>query len=81
MNGKGTYLKGIRRVAEFYKCSTRTIQELVNNGTIPSYRIGRNRYFWSNEIDEALRDKTNDNKKSDRLKSLFIFSFLISKIF
>lgn len=61
---KGVYLKGIKRVAEFYKCSTASIQSLVNNGTIPSYRIGRNRYFWSNEIDNALRDKTYKNGKA-----------------
>lgn len=63
-NEKGTYLKGIRQVAKFYQCSTRSVQSLINNGIIPSYRIGRNRYFWSNEIDEALRDKTNENEKA-----------------
>lgn len=55
---KGTYLKGIRAVANYYKCSTASVQELVNDGKIPSYRIGRNRYFYSNEIDNALRDDT-----------------------
>lgn len=55
---KGTLLKGIKRAAEYYKCSTRTIQELVNNGTIPSYRLGKSRYFYSNEIDEALKDRS-----------------------
>lgn len=64
MNEKGTYLKGIRRVAEFYKCSTASIQKLVNNGTIPSYRIGHGRYFWSNEIDDALRDKIYEDNKA-----------------
>jgi len=57
---KGTLLKGIREVVAYYKSSTSTIQDLVNRGLIPSYRIGRNRYFYSGEIDEALRDRTND---------------------
>lgn len=60
--GKGTLLKGIKRVAEFYKCSVRTIQELVNKGIIPSYKLGRNRYFYSNEIDEALRDRSKEKE-------------------
>lgn len=64
MNEKGTYLKGIRRVAEFYQCSIQSIQNLVNAGAIPSYRIGKNRYFWSNEIDDALRDKTCKKEKA-----------------
>jgi excisionase family DNA binding protein len=56
--GKGSMLKGIKRVAAYYKCSVRTVQELVNKGVIPSYKLGRNRYFYSNEIDDALRDKS-----------------------
>lgn len=63
-NNKGVYLKGIRKVAQFYQCSVSSIQSLVNNGTIPSYRIGRNRYFWSNEIDDALRDETYKSGKA-----------------
>lgn len=59
---KGTLLKGIKRVSEYYKCSVRTIQELVNNGTIPSYKLGRNRYFYSNEIDEALKDRSKEKE-------------------
>ncbi len=59
---KGTLLKGIKKVAEYYKCSTASIQTLVNNGKLPNYRIGRNRYFYSNEIDEALRDCTNQSE-------------------
>jgi excisionase family DNA binding protein len=59
---KGTLLKGVKRAAGFYQCSVRTIQELVNKGAIPSYRLGRNRYFYSNEIDEALRDKSKEKE-------------------
>ena len=55
---KGTLLKGIRRVAEYYQCSVQKIQDLINDGTIPSYKLGKNRYFYTNEIDEALRDRT-----------------------
>ena len=53
---KGILLKGIKRTAEYYKCGVASIQKLVNEGSIPSYRIGRNRYFYSGEIDEALRE-------------------------
>lgn len=53
---KGTLLKGIRKMAEHYKCSTASIQKYVNEGKIPTYRIGRNRYAYSNEIDYALKD-------------------------
>lgn len=53
---KGILLKGIRKMAEHYKCSTASIQKYVNEGKIPTYRIGRNRYAYSNEIDYALKD-------------------------
>lgn len=58
---KGTLLKGLREVAAFYKCSTTSISNLVKNGSIPSYRIGRNRYFYSDEIDSALKEATTKN--------------------
>lgn len=54
---KGVLLKGVRRIAEYYQSSTRSIQELINAGVIPTYRIGRNRYAYSNEIDAALLDR------------------------
>lgn len=59
---KGVLLKGIRAVAAHYKASTRSIQELVNSGKIPVYRIGKNTHFYSGEIDEALRDKSREKK-------------------
>ncbi|MDR2004173.1 MAG: hypothetical protein LBQ74_14170 [Prevotella sp.] len=49
-------LKGIKRTAAYYQCSVQMIQDLVNNRVIPSYRLGRNRYFYSDEIDAALRE-------------------------
>lgn len=55
---KGILLKGIRRVAAYYQCSVQKIQDLINDGTIPSYKLGKNRYFYTNEIDDALRDRT-----------------------
>ncbi len=70
-SNKGVLLKGIKRAAEFFQCSTRTIQELVNNGTIPSYMLGKNRYFYSNEIDEALRDRSKEKEANpDQSESL-----------
>lgn len=62
---KGYKLKGIKRVSEYYRCSISIIQDLVNKGTIPGYRLNRSWYFWSNEIDEALRvkgDKKSENE-------------------
>lgn len=59
---KGVLLKGIRKMAEHYHCSSASIQALVNNGIIPTYRIGRNRYAYSNEIDQALKDGGQKNE-------------------
>lgn len=59
---KRILLKGIRQIAEHYRCSTASIQALVNNGVIPTYRIGRNRYAYSNEIDLALKDGGQTNE-------------------
>lgn len=59
---KGILLKGIRKMAENYHCSTASIQALINNGVIPTYRIGRNRYAYSNEIDQALKDGGQTNE-------------------
>jgi excisionase family DNA binding protein len=55
-----TLLKGIKRAANYYKCSVASIQKLVNEGVIPFYRIGRNRYFYAEEIDAALKDQSNN---------------------
>lgn len=60
-----TLLKGIKRAAKYYKCSVASIQKLVNEGIIPSYRIGRNRYFYAEEIDDALRDKSEEINKRE----------------
>lgn len=59
---KGTLLKGVREVAKYYKASTRSIQELINKGAIPTYRIGKGTHFYSNEIDEALRDRSKEKQ-------------------
>lgn len=59
---KGILLKGIRAVAAHYKASTRSIQNLINEGIIPTYRIGKNTHFYSGEIDEALRDKSREKQ-------------------
>lgn len=61
-NEKGILLKGIRKMAEHYHCSSASIQALVNNGIIPTYRIGRNRYAYSNEIDQAFKDGGQTNE-------------------
>jgi hypothetical protein len=54
---RGILLKGIKRTAAYYQCSVQSIQNLVNDKKIPCYKIGRTRYFYSGEIDEALREK------------------------
>lgn len=57
---KGMLLKGIRKMASHYQCSPSSVQQLINEGAIPTYKIGRNRYAYSGEIDSALKD-TNYN--------------------
>jgi hypothetical protein len=59
---KGLLLKGIRGIAEHYQCGTNTIQKLVNSGKIKTYRLGKNRFAYSNEVDEALLDESYKNK-------------------
>lgn len=57
-------VKGIRRLAEFYQCSVQKIQDLINDGTIPSYKLGKNRYFYTSEVDKALRDRSLENEST-----------------
>lgn len=48
-------IRGIRGLAEYLGSSTRTIQKLKNNGALLYYQVGKNIFFYSDEVDEALR--------------------------
>lgn len=54
-------LRGIKSVAEYYKCSTKTVQDWVNNKTVPFLRIGNGYRFYVDEIDRVLRANSIDD--------------------
>jgi hypothetical protein len=49
-------LKGIRGIAEFLDCSTRTAQKLKDKGAFPVYWVGRNLYAYSDEVENGLKE-------------------------
>jgi hypothetical protein len=61
-----TRLNGIRGIAEFLDCSTRTAQELKDKNVFPVYWVGKNLYAYSDEVEAAL--KGNQNKLAGSIK-------------
>ena len=58
-------LRGIKAVAEHYKCSTKTVQDWVNKKTVPFLKIGNGYRFYVDEIDKVLRANTVSNESTE----------------
>ena len=52
-----TKLFGIRNGAAYVGCAPSTFQKLKNQGKIPFHEVGKRVFFYSDEIDEALKSK------------------------
>lgn len=48
-------IMGIRGLANYLKGSTSTAQKLKNDGKVPFYEVGNRVYFYSDEVDNALK--------------------------
>lgn len=55
--GKGIKIKGIRGLAAYLECSASSAQKMKNAGKFPFYEVGNRLFFWSNEIDQAIKAK------------------------
>ena len=56
---KGQKVYGIRVIAEYIGCSPAKAQNMKNAGILPFYEVGRRVFFYTSEVDKAL-------KKEDR---------------
>lgn len=54
-------LNGIMGLAKYIDCSVTTAQKMKNEGKFPYYNIGSKVYFYSDEVEIALK---NTNLKS-----------------
>lgn len=52
---KGRRIDGIRGLAAYMMCSPSKVQNMKNAGLLPFYEIGRKVFFYTAEIDEALK--------------------------
>ena len=52
-NGQKVY--GIRGLAEYIGCSPAKAQNMKNAGILPFYEVGRRVFFYTAEVDAALR--------------------------
>lgn len=50
-------IDGIRGLANHIRCSVSKAQNLKNKGKIPFHEVGKRVFFYSDEIDEALKSK------------------------
>ena len=51
----GTKLIGLRELSKHIGCGLNTAQKLKDEGKVPYSQIGNRFYFYSNEVDTALR--------------------------
>jgi len=51
----GTKLIGLRELSKHIGCGINTAQKLKDEGKVPYSQIGNRFYFYSNEVDVALR--------------------------
>lgn len=56
---KGQKVYGIRGIAAYIGCSPAKAQNMKNAGILPFYEVGRRVFFYTAEVDKAL-------KKEDR---------------
>lgn len=56
-----TKLFGIRNGAAYVGCAPSTFQKLKNQGKIPFHEVGKRVFFYSDEIDEALKHKGGES--------------------
>ena len=54
-------LFGIRNGAAYVGCAPSTFQKLKNQGKIPFHEVGKRVFFYSDEIDEALKHKGGES--------------------
>ena len=52
---KGQKVYGIRGIAEYIGCSPAKAQNMKNAGILPFYEVGRRVFFYTAEVDAALR--------------------------
>jgi hypothetical protein len=52
---RGLKLIGLRELKNYVGCGINTAQKLKDEGRVPYSQIGNRFYFYSNEVDEALR--------------------------
>ncbi len=56
----------IKEVSQFLKLNVSTINKMINEGTIPSYKIGKRRLFDRDDLIRWFKSHRNDKpKKSD----------------
>lgn len=55
LKDKGKKIRGIRELASYLQCSTATAQALKNKNEIPYYQLKSRLFFYSGEIDAALK--------------------------
>lgn len=54
---KGQKVYGIRGIAEYIGCSPAKAQNMKNAGLLPFYEVGRRVFFYTAEVDKALKKK------------------------
>ena len=52
---KGRKVYGIRGIADYIGCSPAKAQNMKNAGLLPFYEVGRRVFFYTNEVDSALK--------------------------
>lgn len=52
---KGEKVYGIRGIAAYIGCSPSKAQHMKNEGLLPFYEVGRKVFFYTAEVDAALR--------------------------
>lgn len=55
-----TLLKGLRGIANYYKCGLPRATEISKNKDVPKYKMGNCWYFYAEEIDEVFKVKEHE---------------------
>lgn len=54
-------IDGIRGLANHIRCSVSKAQDLKNKGKIPFHEVGKRVFFYSDEINEAIKHKGGES--------------------